>query len=81
MTRTEEHKNRWGKVLVTSERLDSQYTRYTYEGLTDAVIAEVGQRLHSTTQCYEFMFRVDSLQPLPGGVLRAFCTYNNYAGD
>jgi hypothetical protein len=83
----EKRQTRWGEVDYTRERIDETYTRHTYEGPRDAVIVQIADGLRSTTQCYEFMYRLDSLalHPDPAKAkfrwMRAECVSSNYAGD
>lgn len=77
-----ERETRWGKVEIQEDRLDDTYTRLTFEGPRDAVMVEVGRALSGTTQMYEHMFKVESLEQLPKfNRLRATCMRSNYAGD
>ena len=80
-----EVKNRRGTVRVWSFKPNSDrqrhYTHYVMLGHVEAVMVEVARRLEGCTQCYEHMFRVDSVTPVDMWLLRVACTANSYAGD
>lgn len=81
-THIEQLQTRWGEVRHLRERLDDTYTRHTYQGPREAVIVLVAHALEATTQCYEFMFRLESLTPAgSNGIVEAVCRESNYAGD
>jgi hypothetical protein len=78
---TTTRRTRWGDVEITSQRLTEHRTRLTYVGGRDAVFVEVGRSVGNTTQQYEHMFCVESVQLLVDGRMKVECQRNTYAGD